>query len=339
MWPIDSRATIRGSVHAALDRDDSYRDAGHAALARSRACRSALLAAHNLCALDAGSISCAKLVLVSSRSVNSLVWALLFVGIFGPGALPERSPSPSARSASSESSSAKRSRKRTRGRSRRSTAAGRACAVAADLRLLAAGRAGVLVDRAVSLGHQRARIRGARPGRRGRHRHDARFRAQSLPVEPRGGHPASRFLVIVILAEVVRHRRSQPRSCRLSQHDGHRGVQSEGRRRQARRPRSTFSPASRSAGSGRSASTSIRRRICPAVFDAHPRLADDSRIRFFVRQRPVGRRCADHGQRRRLCSAHLELTKLDTLLGKGRQRRDSPARGPEAGRNRRPARW
>jgi phosphonate transport system permease protein len=29
----------------------------------------------------------ARLVLVSSRSVNSLVWALLFVGIFGPGAL------------------------------------------------------------------------------------------------------------------------------------------------------------------------------------------------------------------------------------------------------------
>jgi ABC-type phosphate/phosphonate transport system permease subunit len=27
----------------------------------------------------------AKLVLVSSRSVNSLVWALLFVAIFGPG--------------------------------------------------------------------------------------------------------------------------------------------------------------------------------------------------------------------------------------------------------------
>lgn len=29
----------------------------------------------------------AKLILVSSRSVNSLVWALLFVAIFGPGAL------------------------------------------------------------------------------------------------------------------------------------------------------------------------------------------------------------------------------------------------------------
>jgi phosphonate transport system permease protein len=30
---------------------------------------------------------CANLVLVSSRSVNSLIWALLFVAIFGPGAL------------------------------------------------------------------------------------------------------------------------------------------------------------------------------------------------------------------------------------------------------------
>jgi phosphonate transport system permease protein len=29
----------------------------------------------------------AKLLLVSSRSVNSLVWALLFVAVFGPGAL------------------------------------------------------------------------------------------------------------------------------------------------------------------------------------------------------------------------------------------------------------
>ena len=29
----------------------------------------------------------AKLILVSSRSVNSLVWALLFVAVFGPGAL------------------------------------------------------------------------------------------------------------------------------------------------------------------------------------------------------------------------------------------------------------
>lgn len=45
-----------------------------------------LLAARNLTPSRAINFL-AKLVLVSSRSVNSLVWALLFVGIFGPGAL------------------------------------------------------------------------------------------------------------------------------------------------------------------------------------------------------------------------------------------------------------
>jgi len=45
-----------------------------------------LLAAHNLCPSTPVNWF-AKLILVSSRSVNSLVWALLFVGIFGPGAL------------------------------------------------------------------------------------------------------------------------------------------------------------------------------------------------------------------------------------------------------------
>jgi phosphonate transport system permease protein len=45
-----------------------------------------VLAAHNI--VPYGAINyAAKLVLVSSRSVNSLVWALLFVAIFGPGAL------------------------------------------------------------------------------------------------------------------------------------------------------------------------------------------------------------------------------------------------------------
>ena len=48
--------------------------------------RSAFLAAHNL--VPSRRLNyLAKLILVSSRSVNSLVWALLFVGIFGPGAL------------------------------------------------------------------------------------------------------------------------------------------------------------------------------------------------------------------------------------------------------------
>src|SRR6266545_261576 len=45
-----------------------------------------LLAAHNLCPSTAVNWF-AGLILVSSRSVNSLVWGLLFVGIFGPGAL------------------------------------------------------------------------------------------------------------------------------------------------------------------------------------------------------------------------------------------------------------
>lgn len=45
-----------------------------------------ILAAHNLVPSTPVNLA-AKLILVSSRSVNSLVWALLFVGIFGPGAL------------------------------------------------------------------------------------------------------------------------------------------------------------------------------------------------------------------------------------------------------------
>src|SRR5918994_5504856 len=46
----------------------------------------ALLAAHNITP-SAPVNYFAKLMLVSSRSVNSLVWALLFIAIFGPGAL------------------------------------------------------------------------------------------------------------------------------------------------------------------------------------------------------------------------------------------------------------
>src|SRR5207244_4587513 len=45
-----------------------------------------VLAAHNI--VPSAPINyLAKLLLVSSRSVNSLVWALLFVAIFGPGAV------------------------------------------------------------------------------------------------------------------------------------------------------------------------------------------------------------------------------------------------------------
>jgi phosphonate transport system permease protein len=45
-----------------------------------------LMAAHNLTPSHTLNYL-AKLLLVSSRSVNSLVWALLFVAVFGPGAL------------------------------------------------------------------------------------------------------------------------------------------------------------------------------------------------------------------------------------------------------------
>jgi phosphonate transport system permease protein len=45
----------------------------------------ALLAARNICPYR-GLNSLAQLLLVTSRSVNSLVWALIFVAIFGPGA-------------------------------------------------------------------------------------------------------------------------------------------------------------------------------------------------------------------------------------------------------------
>ncbi|MCH3833857.1 phosphonate ABC transporter, permease protein PhnE, partial [Campylobacter jejuni] len=45
-----------------------------------------LLAANNLTPSKTINML-ARLVLVSSRSVNSLVWALLFIAIFGPGAL------------------------------------------------------------------------------------------------------------------------------------------------------------------------------------------------------------------------------------------------------------
>ena len=45
----------------------------------------ALLAARNICPYR-GLNSLAQFLLVTSRSVNSLVWALIFVAIFGPGA-------------------------------------------------------------------------------------------------------------------------------------------------------------------------------------------------------------------------------------------------------------
>jgi len=53
------------------------------------------------------------------------------------------------------------------------------------------------------------------------------------------------------------------------------------------------------------------------VFGAHPRLADDSVYSFFIRQRPLPDVAQITASGVIVCPSHLELTKLDTLLGKG----------------------
>jgi len=53
------------------------------------------------------------------------------------------------------------------------------------------------------------------------------------------------------------------------------------------------------------------------VFDMHPRVADDSVYGFFLHQRPLADVAQITASGVIVCPAHLELTKLDTLLGKG----------------------
>jgi len=84
MWPIDF-AHYPDTIHAALMETIHIATLG-TLLALVLALPVGVLAANSLVpSLPLNLI--AKLILVSSRSVNSLVWALLFVGIFGPGAL------------------------------------------------------------------------------------------------------------------------------------------------------------------------------------------------------------------------------------------------------------
>ena len=84
MWPIDW-AHYRKGVHEALIETLHIATLG-TILAIAMAIPLGFLAANNVTPW-AGLNYFAKLLLVSSRSVNSLVWALLFVAIFGPGAL------------------------------------------------------------------------------------------------------------------------------------------------------------------------------------------------------------------------------------------------------------
>ena len=84
MWPVDW-AHYQDSVHAALMETIHIASLG-TLMALVLALPVGICAAHNLVPVTPINLL-AKLILVSSRSVNSLVWALLFVGIFGPGAL------------------------------------------------------------------------------------------------------------------------------------------------------------------------------------------------------------------------------------------------------------
>ena len=84
MWPIEW-SYYPGGVHDALIETLHIATLG-TLLAIAMAVPLGVLAAHNIVPSTAINYA-AKFLLVSSRSVNSLVWALLFVAIFGPGAL------------------------------------------------------------------------------------------------------------------------------------------------------------------------------------------------------------------------------------------------------------
>jgi phosphonate transport system permease protein len=84
MWPIDW-ASFQGTISDALIETLHMATLG-TLLAIVLAVPVGLLAANNL-TRNRGLNFLARFILVSSRSINSLVWALLFIAIFGPGAV------------------------------------------------------------------------------------------------------------------------------------------------------------------------------------------------------------------------------------------------------------
>ena len=84
MWPLDLAYYPQG-IHEAMLETLHIASLG-TLLAVVMAIPVGILAAHNIVQIPLLNWL-AKLILVSSRSVNSLVWALLFVAIFGPGPL------------------------------------------------------------------------------------------------------------------------------------------------------------------------------------------------------------------------------------------------------------
>ena len=84
MWPLDF-AYYPKTVHAALMETFHIATLG-TLFSMIFALPLSVLAAHNITPNKSLNVF-AKTMLVSSRSVNSLVWALLFVAVFGPGPL------------------------------------------------------------------------------------------------------------------------------------------------------------------------------------------------------------------------------------------------------------
>jgi len=82
MWPPDL-ASYPGAVHAALVETIHIASLG-TVFGFLLAIPLALMAARNICRFKALNFL-AQVLLVASRSVNSLVWALIFVAVFGPG--------------------------------------------------------------------------------------------------------------------------------------------------------------------------------------------------------------------------------------------------------------
>lgn len=84
MWPVDWRS-FQGDISTAIVETLHMATLG-TLLAIVLAVPVGLLAANNLTP-NRGLNLLARFILVSSRSINSLVWALLFIAIFGPGAV------------------------------------------------------------------------------------------------------------------------------------------------------------------------------------------------------------------------------------------------------------
>lgn len=132
----------------------------------------------------------ARLILVATRSVNSLIWALLFVAIFGPGALAG-TLAIACRSIGFVGKLIGEALEEAEPGADRGLACGRCALVIGTVaRLLATACAHLLVGAAAALGYQHSGILCVGSGWRRGHRHGARYRAQPVSVDPRVAHSA-----------------------------------------------------------------------------------------------------------------------------------------------------